>query len=64
MAEYKGKSSGDPDKPKRPPTSYFLFLADFRKNYVPKDKSEQNSAHKIILKEGNYNFHLYMGVWW
>ncbi|CAE1142392.1 HMGB3 [Acanthosepion pharaonis] len=51
MAEYKGKSSGDPDKPKRPPTSYFLFLADFRKNYVPKDKSEQNSAHKIILKE-------------
>jgi len=49
MAEYKGKSAGDPDKPKRPQTSYFLFLADFRKNYV--HKGDQSSAHKIILKE-------------
>lgn len=49
MAEYKGKSAGDPDKPKRPQTSYFLFLADFRKNYV--HKGDQSSAHKVILKE-------------
>jgi len=49
MAEYKGKTAADPDKPKRPQTSYFLFLADFRKNYV--HKGDGNSAHKEILKE-------------
>lgn len=49
MAEYKGKTAVDPDKPKRPQTSYFLFLAEFRKNYV--HKGDANSAHKVILKE-------------
>lgn len=29
MAQYKGKVV-DPNKPKRPPTAYFIFLADFR----------------------------------
>jgi len=29
MALYKGKTV-DPNKPKRPPTAYFIFLADFR----------------------------------
>lgn len=49
MAEYKGKTAVDPDKPKRPQTSYFLFLADFRKNYV--HKGDKSSAHKLVLKE-------------
>ncbi|KAL5014272.1 hypothetical protein ScPMuIL_008542 [Solemya velum] len=30
MCEYKGVSAPDPNKPKRPQSSYFLFLADFR----------------------------------
>jgi len=48
MAEYKGKSAGDPNKPKRPQTSYFLFLADFRKSYVHEG---EKAPHKEILKE-------------
>ncbi|XP_014779380.1 high mobility group protein B1 [Octopus bimaculoides] len=30
MSDYKQKNSGDPNKPKRPQSSYFLFLNDFR----------------------------------
>jgi len=44
MAQYKGKTV-DPNKPKRPPTAYFLFLADFRIRM--KDKGIE---HKELLK--------------
>jgi len=44
MAAYKGKTV-DPNKPKRPPTAYFLFLADFRIRM--KDKGVE---HKELLK--------------
>lgn len=44
MEIYKGKSV-DPNKPKRPPTAYFLFLADFRVRMADK-----GIEHKEILK--------------
>lgn len=44
MAAYKGKTV-DPNKPKRPPTAYFLFLADYRIRM--KDKGVE---HKELLK--------------
>ena len=54
MAAYKGKTV-DPNKPKRPPTAYFLFLADFRIRM--KDKGVE---HKELLKLGEYfRFFLY-----
>jgi len=30
------KKPRDPNRPKRPPSAYFLFLADFRKDYPGK----------------------------
>jgi len=44
MAAYKGKTI-DPNKPKRPPTAYFLFLADFRIRMANK-----GIEHKELLK--------------
>jgi type IV secretory pathway VirB10-like protein len=44
MAIYKGKSV-DPNKPKRPPTAYFVFLADFRIRMANK-----GIEHKELLK--------------
>ncbi|CAL1526219.1 unnamed protein product, partial [Lymnaea stagnalis] len=44
MAAYKGKTV-DPNKPKRPPTAYFLFLADFRIRMANK-----GIEHKELLK--------------
>ncbi|CAG5118595.1 unnamed protein product, partial [Candidula unifasciata] len=44
MAAYKGKSV-DPNKPKRPPTAYFLFLAGFRIRMANK-----GIEHKELLK--------------
>jgi len=44
MAAYKGKTV-DPNKPKRPPTAYFLFLADFRIRMAGK-----GVEHKDLLK--------------
>ncbi|NP_001298193.1 high mobility group protein B3-like [Biomphalaria glabrata] len=44
MAVYKGKSV-DPNKPKRPPTAYFLFLADYRIRMANK-----GIEHKELLK--------------
>lgn len=45
MAQYKGKDMVDPNKPKRPQTSYFLFLAEFRKMMQGK------LDHKDILRK-------------
>lgn len=44
MAEYKGKTV-DPNKPKRGPTAYFLFLADFRI-----EMADQGIEHKELLR--------------
>merc|ERR1712241_536999 len=44
IAAYKGKTV-DPNKPKRPPTAYFLFLADFRVRMANK-----GIEHKELLK--------------
>lgn len=44
IAAYKGKTV-DPNKPKRPPTAYFLFLADFRIRMAGK-----GVEHKDLLK--------------
>ncbi|RUS78302.1 hypothetical protein EGW08_013937 [Elysia chlorotica] len=44
MAAYKGKTV-DPNRPKRPPTAYFLFLADFRPRMAGK-----GIEHKELLK--------------
>lgn len=50
MADYgggKGKSSKDPNAPKKPLTGYFLFLADFREKHKGED-----IANKDLLKMG------------
>jgi len=44
IAAYKGKTV-DPNKPKRPPTAYFLFLADFRIRMANK-----GIEHKELLR--------------
>jgi len=44
MAAYKGKVV-DPNKPKRPPTAYFLFLADFRIRMA-----DSKVEHKELLR--------------
>jgi len=44
IAAYKGKTV-DPNKPKRPPTAYFLFLADFRIRMAGK-----GVEHRDLLK--------------
>ncbi|KAK3102545.1 hypothetical protein FSP39_012087 [Pinctada imbricata] len=45
MAIYKGKSPADANKPKRPQSAYFCFLADFRVRM-----REKNIDHKEIIK--------------
>lgn len=47
MANYKGRKtpSKDPNKPKRPCSAYFLFLADFRS-----ENKEKYSEHKDLIK--------------
>ena len=47
MGVYKGKAPNSPDKPKRPQSAYFLFLADFRLKMKGKDID-----HKDILRKG------------
>nr|NP_001071792.1 transcription factor protein [Ciona intestinalis]BAE06615.1 transcription factor protein [Ciona intestinalis] len=42
------KKPRDPNRPKRPPSAYFLFLADFRKNYPGKS----DPAKEITKKAG------------
>merc|ERR1719354_1187595 len=42
------KKPRDPNRPKRPPSAYFLFLADFRKQY----KGKSDPAKEITKKAG------------
>ncbi|CAN0888205.1 High mobility group B protein 7 [Linum grandiflorum] len=43
------KEKGDPNKPKRPPTAYFIFMADFRKEY--KEANPDCKEAKQVVKD-------------
>ncbi|KAF3457873.1 hypothetical protein FNV43_RR02533 [Rhamnella rubrinervis] len=43
------KSSKNSDKPKRPPTAFFIFMDDFRKTY--KEENHDSMAAKSVAKE-------------
>ncbi|KAF3457874.1 hypothetical protein FNV43_RR02534 [Rhamnella rubrinervis] len=43
------KSSKNSDKPKRPPTAFFIFMDDFRKTY--KEENHESMAAKSVAKE-------------
>ncbi|GLT54322.1 hypothetical protein SLA2020_275290 [Shorea laevis] len=44
------KKGKDPNKPKRPPTAFFLFMDDFRKEF--KEAHPGNKDVKTVAKEG------------
>lgn len=48
MANYSGKSAKDKDKPKRPQSGYFFFLADFREKN--RDDFQMAGGHKELIK--------------
>lgn len=50
MAQYNGKTK-DPNKPKRPPTAYFIFLADFRIQMA-----NSGIEHKELLRKAGENW--------
>ena len=56
MQAYSGKRPKDENKPKRPQSAYFLFLADFRL------KNKQNftgeGSHKELIKAGRFEIFL------
>jgi len=43
------KKPRDPNRPKRPPSAYFLFLGDFRKNYPGKADPAMVSPFLFLL---------------
>lgn len=48
MAAYGGKRPKDSNKPKRPQSAYFLFLADFREK--EKAKFKYDGGHKDLIR--------------
>ncbi|KAK6116791.1 hypothetical protein DH2020_049421 [Rehmannia glutinosa] len=44
------KAAKDPNKPKRPPSAFFVFMEDFRKQY--KEKHPGNKSVAIVGKAG------------
>ncbi|PWA86980.1 high mobility group box domain-containing protein [Artemisia annua] len=46
----KAKKERDPSKPKRPPTAFFLFMDDFRKEF--KEAHPDNKKISLVAKEG------------
>nr|GEV06492.1 high mobility group B protein 7-like [Tanacetum cinerariifolium] len=46
----KAKKERDPSKPKRPPTAFFLFMDDFRKEF--KEANPDNKKVSLVAKEG------------
>ncbi|XP_073155634.1 HMG1/2-like protein [Henckelia pumila] len=46
----KGKAAKDPNKPKRPPSAFFIFMEDFRKQY--KEKHPNNKSVSVVGKAG------------
>ena len=54
------KKPRDPNRPKRPPSAYFLFLADFRKSYPGKAdpaKVRISYLHTAKLVKPSLEFH-------
>lgn len=46
----KGKGEKDPNKPKRPPTAFFVFMEGFRKQY--KEAHPKNKSVAVVGKAG------------
>ncbi|KAJ7954626.1 High mobility group B protein like [Quillaja saponaria] len=46
----KSKKDKDPNMPKRPPTAFFLFMDDFRKEF--KEANPNSKDVKVVAKEG------------
>ncbi|GAA0165348.1 hypothetical protein Leryth_013008 [Lithospermum erythrorhizon] len=46
----KVKAVKDPNKPKRPPSAFFVFMEDFRQEY--KDKHPNNKSVSVVCKAG------------
>ncbi|KAF3341307.1 DNA-binding protein MNB1B-like protein [Carex littledalei] len=46
----KGKAAKDPNKPKRPPSAFFVFMEDFRKSF--KEKNPNNKSVSVVGKAG------------
>ncbi|PSS31183.1 HMG1/2-like protein [Actinidia chinensis var. chinensis] len=44
------KKEKDPNKPKRPPSAFFVFMEDFRKQY--KEKHPNNKSVAVVGKAG------------
>uniref|UniRef100_A0ACD5XTD7 Uncharacterized protein n=1 Tax=Avena sativa TaxID=4498 RepID=A0ACD5XTD7_AVESA len=45
-----GKAEKDPNKPKRPPSAFFVFMEGFRKDY--KEKHPNNKQVSVVGKAG------------
>ncbi|PKA66394.1 DNA-binding protein MNB1B [Apostasia shenzhenica] len=46
----KGKGGKDPNKPKRPPSAFFVFMEQFRKEF--KEKNPRNKQVSVVGKAG------------
>jgi hypothetical protein len=46
----RGKAVKDPNKPKRPPSAFFVFMEDFRKTF--KEKNPNNKSVSVVGKAG------------
>ncbi|KAF3341324.1 DNA-binding protein MNB1B-like protein [Carex littledalei] len=46
----KGKAAKDPNKPKRPPSAFFVFMEEFRKTF--KEKNPNNRSVSVVGKAG------------
>ena len=46
----KGKAGKDPNKPKRPPSAFFVFMEQFRKEF--KEKNPKNKLVSVVGKAG------------
>ncbi|KAL1561490.1 HMG1/2-like protein [Salvia divinorum] len=50
MSKKDKKAAKDPNKPKRPPSAFFVFMEDFRKQY--KEKHPTNKSVAAVGKAG------------
>ncbi|KAM0915542.1 hypothetical protein ACQ4PT_010769 [Festuca glaucescens] len=50
LAVKKSKAEKDPNKPKRPPSAFFVFMEGFRKDY--KEKNPNNKQVSVVGKAG------------
>ncbi|XP_042007590.1 HMG1/2-like protein [Salvia splendens] len=50
MTKKDKKAAKDPNKPKRPPSAFFVFMEDFRKQY--KEKHPSNKSVAAVGKAG------------